>query len=437
MKIAYITAGAAGMYCGTCLHDNTLAARLIAMGHDVALIPTYTPIRTDETDVSVDRVFYGAINVFLEQKSALFRHTPWLVDRMLNGRGLLNWASSHGTSVDARELGDLTLSVLLGEDGKQAKELEKLIDWLGELKPDIVHLSNSMFLGMARQIRRSLGVPVLCAVQGEDMFLDELAEPYRTRVREALRERAADADGFTAPSGYYVRHMADYLGASLERMHQIDLGLKLEGFGCGERPAGSSFTIGYLARLCPEKGLHVLVEAFHRLVERDGGAVAHLKIAGYLGERDRAYCDGIRSQVHDWGLDERVTWVGEVDRGGKIAFLNGLDVLSVPTIYRECKGLYVLEALASGVPVVEPRHGAFPELIERTQGGLLYDPDAQDGLVDALGLLMADPERRRALGARGRAVVQREYNDEVMAARTLEVYEAYLKRPRPVPVAGR
>jgi glycosyltransferase involved in cell wall biosynthesis len=427
VKIAYITAGAAGMYCGTCLHDNTLAAKLIAMGHDVALIPTYTPIRTDETDVSVDRVFYGAINVFLEQKSALFRHTPWLVDRMLNTKGLLNWASSHGTSVDATELGDLTLSVLLGEDGKQAKELEKLVEWLEEFKPDIVHLSNSMLVGMARQIRSRLKVPVLCAVQGEDIFLDELKEPYRTRVFDALKLRAADASGFTGPSAYYVRHMAEYLGVPFDRMNQIDLGLKLDGFGSGARESDSTFTIGYLARICPEKGLHVLVEAFRDLLKREGGDRARLLIAGYSGERDRAYLDGILAQLKTWGIDQQVTNLGEVDRKGKIDFLNQLDVLSVPTIYRESKGLYVLEALASGVPVVQPRHGAFPELVERTGGGELYDPDSKGALTDTLAALMADPSHRQRLGSQGRSVVHRDYNDEVMATRTLEVYESYLK----------
>ncbi len=115
MKLAYITPGAAGMYCGSCLHDNALASALIRLGHEVALIPIYTPIRTDEQDVSIPRVFYGAVNVYLEQKSALFRHTPWLIDRLLASPRVLQWAAGHGTSVDAKKLGDLTLSMLQGE----------------------------------------------------------------------------------------------------------------------------------------------------------------------------------------------------------------------------------------------------------------------------------------------------------------------------------
>src|SRR5437762_1513939 len=81
MKIVYITAGAAGMYCGSCMHDNTLVAALHQLGHDAILLPTYTPLRTDEEDISQQRVFFGGINVYLQQKSGLFRHTPWFLDR--------------------------------------------------------------------------------------------------------------------------------------------------------------------------------------------------------------------------------------------------------------------------------------------------------------------------------------------------------------------
>ncbi len=93
MRIAFITAGAAGMYCGSCMKDNTLVSALIQQGHDALLIPTYTPIRTDEEDVSQGKVFFGGINVYLQQKSWLFRHSPWIFDKLLNFRWLLNWVS--------------------------------------------------------------------------------------------------------------------------------------------------------------------------------------------------------------------------------------------------------------------------------------------------------------------------------------------------------
>ena len=160
MKIAYIAAGAAGMYCGSCIHDNTLAAAMIRLGYDVSLIPTYTPMRTDEPSVSQSRVFYGAINVYLQLKSGIFRHTPGFVDRLLDQKRLLHWVSRFAGSTNAKELGDLTLSVLQGEAGPQRKELDKLSTWLQELKPDVIHITNSLFLGMVRQLRSEVLGPV-------------------------------------------------------------------------------------------------------------------------------------------------------------------------------------------------------------------------------------------------------------------------------------
>jgi len=428
VRIAYITAGAAGMYCGSCLHDNALAAALIRAKQNVALIPIYTPIRTDESDVSIDHVFYGAVNVYLEQKSALFRHTPWLVDRMLNSRGLLDWASRQSGSVDARQLGELTLSMLEGEDGRQRKELDKLVAWLrDDFRPDVVNLPNSMLLGLAHRIREQLGVPVLCTLQGEDIFLEDLEPPYRERVHALLRKKARDASGFIVNSRYYAEFMSDYLDVPEDKMDAVHLGLNLDGHGIAPpTPDGRPFTIGYLARVCPEKGLHVLVEAFRRLAGEVGKRQVRLRIAGYLGQRDEDYKRGILEQIRSWGLDDVVDDVGEVDRGQKVDFLRSLHVLSVPTTYHEPKGLYVLEAMANGVPVVQPRHGAFPELLDATGGGLLVEPGDTAGLADTLRTLMDEPDRREELGRQGREAVHRDYRDDLTAENVLKVYRKYV-----------
>src|SRR5437870_4778025 len=142
MRITYITAGAGGMFCGSCLHDNTLVSALIAQGHDALLIPCYTPIVTDEEDVSQNRVFLGGINVFLQQKSAFFRKTPWFLDRFLDGRWLLKWASRFAIKTRAEALGALAVSMLKGEHGFQKKEIDKLAGWLAdEIKPQIINLT--------------------------------------------------------------------------------------------------------------------------------------------------------------------------------------------------------------------------------------------------------------------------------------------------------
>ncbi|MFQ5865235.1 MAG: glycosyltransferase family 4 protein [bacterium] len=428
MKIAYITAGAGHMYCGSCIHDNTLAAALQRKGHDVALIPTYTPIRTDEDDVSLNRVFYGGINVYLQEKLAIFRHTPCIFDNLLNSPKLLNWISNITSGTNAKDLGAVTVSVLQGERGHQKKELDKLVKWLKEsFNPELVQLTNSMFVGMAKELKRQLNVPIICALQGEDIFLESLVEPHKTQALQILQDRVVDVDGFIATSQYYANFMAEYLNISMQRIHVVKLGLNLQGHAIEQfNQDRNPFIIGYLARICPEKGLHLLVEAFYQLRQKLGPDKIQLKIAGYLGKRDLKYFENIRNQIDAWSLNGDVEYIGEVDRLEKIIFLNSLHVLSVPTTYKEPKGLFVLEALANGVPVVQPRHGSFPELIEATGGGILVEPEKPDALAEGIYSLMKDPEYREKLGHQGKQSVHQLFSDEIMAEATLEVYKQYL-----------
>ena len=430
MKIAYIAAGAAGMYCGTCIHDNTLAAALQRKGHDVALIPTYTPIRTDEADVSIDRVFYGGINVYLQQKSALFRHTPWMLDRLFDSPSLLNGLSRFSASTSAQDLGALTVSVLQGEEGQQKKELSKLVKWLRDsYRPDIVQLTNSMFVGFAREMKKALGVPVLCALQGEDIFLEDLVEPYRSEALKLLQARASEVDGYIAPCQYYADFMAKYLDIPPNKVDVVRLGLNLSEHGAYQKALPETpFVIGYLARLCPEKGLHLLVDAFYRLANQIGSHNIQLKVAGYLGQKDESYLERLVKQIDAWGLSDSFDYWGEVDRHQKIDFLKGLHILSVPTTYKESKGLFILEALANGVPVVQPRHGSFPELIAATGGGILVDAESPDAIAEGISQLMNDPSYREKLGQQGKDAVHRDFGDDVMAEATLSVYQKYINR---------
>lgn len=431
MKIAYIAAGAGGMYCGSCIHDNALAAALQKLGHDVALIPTYTPLRTDEANVTRREIFFGGINVYLEQKFSWFRRSHPRLERMLNSRALLNWAASFSASTDARDLGALTVSVLQGEEGRQRKELAQLAAWLrDEYRPDLVQLTNSMFVGFARELKRELGVPVLCAMQGEDIFLEDLPEPYKTQALQLLRERAKEVEGFIATSRYYAAFMTEYLAVPPEKIHVVRLGINLEGHGrSASRNSATPFVIGYLARICPEKGLHLLVEAFHQLTQKLGRNSVRLRVAGYLGKRDQKYFDGLVKKIAAWGLQDAFEYHGEIDRRQKINFLNRLDVFSVPTVYQESKGLSILEAQANGVPVVQPRHGTFPETLAVTQGGILFEPESADALANALLELYHDPARRAKLGAQGQAAIRREFSDVKMAETTLEVYRRFVPSP--------
>lgn len=433
MKIAYVSAGAGGMYCGSCIHDNALAAALQRRGEDALLLPIYTPLRTDEPSASSRRIFYGAINIYLEQRLSWFHRLPAFFHRWLDQPWVLRRISASSSSTDARELGALTLSMLQGEEGRQARELAELVEWLRDsYQPDIVHLAYSMLLGLAPALKRELGVPVLCSLQGEDIFLEELDSTYKARVLDTLRSLASHVDHFVATSDSYAEFMCDYLGISPERMSVARIGINLDGHRDPTDPIEVSteepLVLGFLARLCPEKGLHHLCGAFRQLSGELGKGKIRLRVAGYLGGRDKAYVAELIRQIEDWGLSEDFDLVGEVDREEKIRFLQSLDVLSVPTTYREAKGLSILEALANGIPVVQPRHGAFPELVGRTGGGILVEPDSVDALSQGILDLWRDPQKRRELSDRGRVAVHRDYSADVMAQRTLAIYAQVLDR---------
>ncbi len=436
MRIAYVTAGAGQMYCGSCLRDNALAAALLAAGHDVLLIPTYTPTRTDDTNVSQSRVFLGGINVALQQHLALFRRTPRFLDRLLDSPALLRWTTKWGVSVDPARLGAMTVSMLHGPDGFQAKEVHRLVRYLAdEVRPQIVTIPNSLLIGLAPAIKAALSVPVTCTFQGEDLFLDSLGEPYRAKALDLIRRHASHVDAFIAVSRFGADQMARTLELPADRIRVVPLGISLDGH---TRRTGSDpepFTVGYLARIAPEKGLHVLCEAYRRLAAlTPGEPLPRLEAAGYLGPEHRGYLEGIRRQMAEWGLADQFRYHGELDREGKLAFLRGLSVLSVPGPYEDPKGLFLIEAMASGVPVVQPRRGAAPEIIETCGGGVLVEPGSPDALAAGLAALAADPARRRALGDAGFAGVRRHHSADRMRDAAVEVYRSVLDAPgRPAP----
>lgn len=431
MRIAAITAGTAGMYCGSCIRDNALAAELMQQGHEVQLIPLYTPTLTDEANVSQDRIFFGGVSIYLEQYLPPFRWTPRALDRLWDSPRTLGAISRLAVSTDPGHLGALTVSMLRGEDGHQRKEFGKLLDWLGSQPlPDIVSLPFTLLIALAEPIRKALGCPVCCTLQGEDLFLEGLEEPYRTQALELIRAQVHNVDAYLAVSSYCARFMSRYLNIPRQKTQIVPLGINLEGYPASPRAlrdeGSRPFTIGYFARITPEKGLHVLAEAYRYLRQELGLPPARLRAAGYLGPEHKDYLRTIEQQLQAWGLSEEFRYLGVLDRGEKIHYLQSLDVLSVPGAYAEPKGLYLLEAMACGVPVVQPRHGAFPEILEKTGGGLLVEPDDAKSLAEGILSLRQNPARTREMGRRGYQGVRAHYSVAQEAERALEVFQTAL-----------
>ena len=415
MRIVYITAGAAGTICGNCLQDNALAAALKSRGHDVVLLPAYTPLLTDEQDVSDGRVVFGGINLYLQGKYKFFRSSGML-DGLLDSPRMLRWASSFAVDTDPANLGAMTQETFRGEDGAYRREMDKLVAVLRGIQPEVVHLTNSMLASMAGPIKRELGVPVVCSLQGEADFLAGLREPYRSACYELLRGHGRQIDRFVAPCNDQIEAMRPILIDALGQVETVRPGISLDGVRERQESSPERFVVGFLARVSEEKGLHLLADAVQILRNNHPNRKIELRVAGWRNERSAEY---LKRVADSCDLEDR----GYLTREEKFEFLAGLDVLSIPATYRASKGLYVLEALATRVPVVLPGIGAFPELVDATGGGLIVEPDNSAALAASLEQLMLEPEHAVSLGEAGRSAVQGQFHVKRMADEALALYE--------------
>lgn len=425
------------MYCGNCFHDNTLVAALRGLGHDAMMLPLYLPVNVDEEDQSAGNpIFFGGINVYLQQKSALFRKAPDWLHRLLNSRGLLEWAAGRTAKTRATDVGDILLSMLRGESGNQDREISELIAWLREhAKPDVICLSNALLIGMTRRLKAELRVPVVCLLQGEEPYLDALPDSHREPSWRLLAERAVDVDAWIAPSRWNADRLTSRLKLKSDRVHVVHDGIQLEGYSHQPTPHHASRithqtapVLGYFARMCKDKGLDMLVEAYIHIKNR--GKVPRLKlhVGGGCGPSDEPFVKSLRARLAQAGYIGEVSFSPNVSHAEKVAFLQALTVFSVPAHYGEAFGLYLIEAMAAGVPVVQPRTAAFPEIIAASGGGVLCEPNDPKALGEAIEALLLDPERARALGEAARIAASEKFSAEVMAHNTLKVFEAVSSR---------
>jgi glycosyltransferase involved in cell wall biosynthesis len=424
MRVALLTPGTGHYYCGSCLRDSALARGLAGLDQSVESVPLYLPFVLEEHGQEERLpVHMGGINMYLQHKLPLAARAPGWMRSLLDAPGLLRWAASRGSMTEPRQLGRLTVSMLRGEEGRQGRAIGELVDWLaGRELPDVVCLSNVMLVGIVRSLKRALGRPVVCSLQGEAPFLDALPEPHRSEAWAVLVERATQIDAFVPVSQHYGELMRERLRLPPERVHVVHNGIDPSDLATrplDDQPAVP--TLGYLARMCVDKGLLTLVEAYIALRKRGRVRSLRLRVAGAMLAVDRPLVEALRNRLEEQGLGADVEFLPNVERHQKVAFLRSLSVLSVPATYGESFGLYLLEAMAAGVPVVQPRHGAFPEILAATGGGLLCEPNDADSLADGIERLLLEPPLARELAGRGRRAVLERFSVERMARGFLEV----------------
>lgn len=418
MRILHLTPGTGNFHCGSCLRDHALIKALRVRGHDALMAPLYLPLVTDREFGSQELpVQIGGISLFLQQKFTWFHKLPRFFHNWINKPDFLRRASKRMGMTSAKVLGEMTLGALLGAEGRQWGEWHKLLEWIrGHGKFDVVSLSNSLLTGLAPALEKELGIPVVCSLQGEDSFLDTLPEPYRAQCWEAMQRNARSVRTFIAPSRYYADLMRERLDASATQMKVMPNGIDTTAFTTSS-PDPNWPTIGYFARMIHGKGLTTLVDAFIDLAKRGTVPRVKLRIGGAKTPIDEKYVAGLQRKIKAAGLEKRVEWHPNVSFKDKVHFFHDLTVFSVPATYGEAFGLYVIEAASSGVPVVQPDHGAFPELIAATEGGVLCKPDDAKALADALEALLNDDEQREKLSKNGISRVRQEFSATRMAER--------------------
>ena len=415
-------------YCENCLRDNTLLRAFRELGHDSLAVPLYMPPRFDDPDQQRSSgIFYGGINVFLQQKFGFFRKSPRMIDWLLDRPGILRRAARQEHRTKARDLGELTLSTLQGKQGRQVKELNRLVTWLKAHElPDMVLLSNALLTGFAEAIKDALDVPVVCLLQDEDDFLDALPTAQRDPAWQVLQNQMNYIDLFVAGSDYYADIMAQRLDLPGERLARVPYGLFPNDYCPGELQV-SPPTVGYLSQVCHEKGLDLLADAFIKLKKNPRLSGMRLRIAGDRQPERSLYMKDILNNLDRCGLLGDVDVVHEFNREKRTEFLKTLTVLSVPQRKGEANGMYVLESLAMEVPVVQPNNGVFPEWIEKTGGGMIVEADNVDSLSDGLEKLLLDPKQAKQLGRQGHQKVVENF-DAIECARELsDTFEKVIK----------
>ncbi len=424
LTVAYIVPGSGNtFYCENCLRDCAAVKALRQLGHDVVLVPLYLPLFADEHGLSrTTPVFFGGINVYLQQRLGLFRHTPRWLDRLFDWPPLLRLAARRAASTRATGLGAMTLSMLHGVEGRQNKEVDRLVDWLAELRPQVVHFSNALLLGLVPELKRRLpGLAVVCSLQDEDTWLDALDAPYDAACRTMIGKLARQVEAFVAVSHHYGQRMLAYLNLPADRLQVIPPGLEP-----GDYPPVDLATapprIGYLSRIAAKLGAGELADAFIELARRPGLDQLELLYGGGTTDDDQPFVKQLGDRFQRAGLANRVRFVDGLDLEARRHLLAQLTVLSVPMPEGEAFGTFIVEALLSGVPVVQPDVGGFGEIVRDTGGGLLYDSSQATGLVDALAQVVGDPAQARQLGSHGRAAAIDLYSAASVANRLANLY---------------
>ncbi|MBT4970100.1 MAG: glycosyltransferase family 4 protein [Bacteroidetes bacterium] len=423
MKIINIVPGFGGtFYCGNCLRDSGFIKTLNSLGHDAMTLPIYLPLSVDNRQAETDvPVFYGAVNLYLKQQFPFLRRMPKGMKNFFNSSWILRYAAKKAGSTRAKGLEEMTVSMLKGHEGYQKEELNQLVDFIASEQPDVVHLSNALLLGLAHKIKNELNIKVVCSLQDEDVWVDAMSNKYQDYVWKLMGYKAKDVDAFVAVSQYFADLMQTKMEIPNEKLHVVPIGVNPDHYKINE-PNIEIPTIGYLSRRNKENGFEVLIDAFILLKKNSEFKQTRLKVTGGKTSDDKRFIKKQLKKLEKNNILEDVEFIENFKQENMNDFFKGLTVLSVPVLKGEAFGMYQLESLASGIPIVQPKIGAFPEIIENTNGGVLFDPNYSRTLASKLEEVLSNTEALHIMGINGRKAVEEQYNTNILTERMISIY---------------
>ncbi len=425
MNIIQIIPGSGGsFYCGNCLRDSKYFNALRAEGHKVTKIPMYLPLFADEHDISEVPIFYGAISTYLKQLYPIFRKAPAWFDHLLNSKPMMKMAASMAGSTNAKGLEDMTVSMLLGEEGEQKAELDHMVNWIAEhCQPDIIHISNALLLGLARRLKEKIGVPVLCTLQDEDVWIDPMKPQFQKRIWGLMHERAKDVDMLVSVSDFFAEVMKERMKLKDEQLKTIHLGVDVEDYQYISTREKKERNVGYISRMCHKDGFDIVVDAFIELKKKPGFDDVKLIATGGSTGDDAKFNKEQKQKLKDAGLLDSFEILPDFEGNEVNDFFKRVSMVSVPVRIGEAFGMYLLEAMASGVPVVQPALGAFPEIIEISGGGVNYMPNTPEKLSETWADLLNDPDKLEEPSKKGYEGTNKKFNIHNHAKEIITLYE--------------
>ena len=372
-------------------------------GTKASAIPLYLPPDESTVESGLDKnVFFGAISMYLREKVSFLKNMPVFLDKIFDSAPMLKMAARRAGTTRTEGLEEMTLNMIKGENAFPDKELQRLVDYIAkDGKPDIIHLSNALIIGLSRRLKKKLDVKIVCSLLNEDDWIDEMAEPYQSKAWDLISKEAKHVDAFLTPSNYYKQLFISKTGISGDNFNVVPLGFDSEELLQIEKRSKWP-SIGYFCRISSQNGFDKLVDAFIELGSKNDlpGLTLHVS-GGYTGD-DKPFIAEQIKKIKASGLKSSVRIYPEFQGNSKQEFFSNIDVLCVPVRKHDGYGLYLLESNMAGVPVIQPATGAFTEIIEITKGGITYSPDTVAELSSSLLKLLKDKELILKLGKAGK-----------------------------------